>query len=117
MEGACGGTHAAVGRQCLAREELEAVLSRCVGTYPGRKTRLWKTKAPHWYGSSGTLILILVYIRQVLRSAFLGSSPASFFQAKNLYSSLEEYLKGYDVEVTMGKGYVEVGRGVRKGEG
>ncbi|EEQ98246.1 trehalose-6-phosphate synthase, putative [Perkinsus marinus ATCC 50983] len=37
-------------------------------------------------------------------------------QAKNLYSSLEEYLKGYDVEVTMGKGYVEAKlRGVNKG--
>ncbi|EER02842.1 trehalose-6-phosphate synthase, putative [Perkinsus marinus ATCC 50983] len=36
--------------------------------------------------------------------------------AKNLYSSLEEYLKGYDVEVTMGKGYVEAKlRGVNKG--
>ncbi|KAF4745601.1 Trehalose-6-P synthase/phosphatase complex synthase subunit, partial [Perkinsus olseni] len=37
-------------------------------------------------------------------------------QAKNLYSSLEEYLQGYDVEVTMGKGYVEAKlRGVNKG--
>ncbi|KAF4656685.1 Trehalose-6-P synthase/phosphatase complex synthase subunit, partial [Perkinsus chesapeaki] len=37
-------------------------------------------------------------------------------QAKNLYASLEEYLQGYDVEVTMGKGYVEAKlRGVNKG--